>query len=212
MGAGKMPMKALGTVVFCAIVALVLFPASASASPIDAGNPAFAAIGGPTSIPIGHAEFCKTHRADCSPNAHVVDMVELDQSRWERLLEINAAVNMAILPETDEALYHIAEFWTYPNGAGDCEDIALAKRRALIADGWSPSDLLMAVVREANGDGHAVLMVRTDRGDLVLDNQDGAVRVWNDTPYQFIKRQSQTDQGRWVDILDDRATIVATAE
>ena len=54
-------------------------------------------------------------------------------------------------------------------------------------------------------------MVRTDRGDLVLDNQDGTVLVWNDTPYEFIKRQSQADAGKWVGIDDDRATIIAAA-
>ena len=62
----------------------------------------------------------------------------------------------------------------------------------------------MAVVASANGEGHAVLMVRTDRGDLVLDNQDGTVQLWNDTPYQYIKRQSQANAGQWVDIIDNR--------
>ena len=90
------------------------------------------------------------------------------------------------------------------------EVIALAKRKALIANGWNASTLLMTVVRESNGNGHAVLMVRTDRGDLVLDNQNGKVLLWNETPYQFLKRQSQANAGQWVDILDDRATIVAS--
>jgi predicted transglutaminase-like cysteine proteinase len=67
----------------------------------------------------------------------------------------------------------------------------------------------MAVVRQPNGEGHAILMVRTDRGDLVLDNQDGLVKLWNETPYQFLKRQSQTDQGQWVDIIDNRSVRVA---
>ena len=67
----------------------------------------------------------------------------------------------------------------------------------------------MTVVRERNGDGHAVLMVRTDRGDLILDNQDGRVLVWNETPYEYIKRQSQADAGKWVGLNDDRATVMA---
>ena len=54
-------------------------------------------------------------------------------------------------------------------------------------------------------------MVRTDRGDLVLDNQDGMVMVWTETPYQFVKRQSQANPGQWVDIVDHRATIVAAS-
>jgi predicted transglutaminase-like cysteine proteinase len=52
-------------------------------------------------------------------------------------------------------------------------------------------------------------MVRTDRGDLVLDNQNGKVLLWSDTEYQYIKRQSQADAGKWVAINDDRATVIA---
>jgi predicted transglutaminase-like cysteine proteinase len=50
-------------------------------------------------------------------------------------------------------------------------------------------------------------MVRTDRGDLVLDNQEGMVKVWNETPYQFVKRQAQENAGQWVSIEDSRPTI-----
>ena len=53
-------------------------------------------------------------------------------------------------------------------------------------------------------------MVRTDRGDLVLDNQDGRILLWNETPYQYLKRQSQADAGQWVDLVDPRTTFVAT--
>jgi len=81
----------------------------------------------------------------------------------------------------------------------------------LIAAGWDPSTLLMTVVREADGNGHAVLMVRTDRGDLILDNQNGKVLLWKDTPYDFIKRQSQADAGKWVALNDDRTTVITAA-
>lgn len=186
---------------------VLLLPATAAS--IDTTNPAFAQTGAPTSIPVGHAEFCKTHRSECGPNGRVVGAMELDEPRWTELLSINQELNAEIVPVTDLDLYGVAERWTYPDGFGDCEDYVLAKRRALIERGWAPSTLLMAVVRQPSGDGHAVLMVRTDRGDLVLDNQEGLVKVWSDTPYQFLKRQSQADQGQWVDIIDNRATHVA---
>jgi predicted transglutaminase-like cysteine proteinase len=56
-----------------------------------------------------------------------------------------------------------------------------------------------------------VLLARTDRGDLVLDNQDGDIHVWNETPYTYLKRQSQANSGAWVDIVDQRPVLVATA-
>jgi predicted transglutaminase-like cysteine proteinase len=194
-----------------ALVALALLTAPAGATQtIDLSNPAFAPTTGPTSIPIGAAEFCKAYRTECGPSASVVDVEPLTEAGWRQLIAINDAVNGSVSPITDLDLYQVTELWTYPDGRGDCEDFALEKRRQLIAGGWSPSALLMTVVRQQNGEGHAVLMVRTDRGDLVLDNQDGRVLVWNETTYQFIKRQSQTDSRKWVGI-DDTRVIMASA-
>jgi predicted transglutaminase-like cysteine proteinase len=182
-----------------------------SAEAIDFTNRAFAPIVGPTSIPIGHAKFCAEHSSECGVNAHVRAATELDETLWDQLVGTNNRMNAEIVPVTDEEYYRVGELWTYPNGYGDCEDIALAKRQALILEGWDPSTLLMAVVRERNGAGHAVLMVRTDRGDLILDNQVGAVRLWNETDYQFIKRQSQENAGEWVLIDDSRSVVTITA-
>lgn len=192
-----------------AITLLSLMAAPALGAGIDFSNPAFARVSGATSIPVGHADFCRAHRSECGPEANPVEVEVLTEANWNQLVAVNAAVNTEVVAVTDAQLYHVKEFWTYPRGYGDCEDFALAKRRDLIQAGWPPSTLLLTVVRQANGEGHAVLMVRTDRGDLVLDNQDGSVRVWNETPYLFLKRQSQANAGQWVDIVDQRPTIIA---
>lgn len=170
---------------------------------------AFARTGGATSIPIGHAEFCRTYPAECRGYPRHIELETLDEGRWAQLVGINDQMNRQIVPVSDLDLYNVDELWTYPDGYGDCEDIALAKRAALIASGWDPSTLLMAVVRQPNGEGHAVLMARTDRGDLILDNQDGLIRLWSDTPYQYLKRQSQANPAQWVDIIDERVVAVA---
>ncbi|MBN9361722.1 MULTISPECIES: transglutaminase-like cysteine peptidase [unclassified Devosia] len=183
----------------------------AHADQVDFTNPAFAPAGGITSIPVGAAEFCKSHRGECKANPNAVGAMVLTEARWAELVQINNLVNTAVTAITDEDYYKVAEYWAYPDdGYGDCEDFALAKRKALIDAGWSPSTLLVTVVRETKGTGHAVLMVRTDRGDLVLDNQDGRILLWNETPYQYLKRQSQADAGQWVDLVDPRTTFVAT--
>ncbi|WP_052731861.1 transglutaminase-like cysteine peptidase [Devosia geojensis] len=199
--------KGLKSFIVVALAALCAAPAAA----LDLTNVAFVQTAtGNTSIPVGHAEFCNSRPAECQANANPVLAVTLDDARWSQLLEINAYYNDTIVAVSDNDLYGVEEFWTYPNGYGDCEDFVLAKRRALIEAGWPASALLMSVVREPNGDGHAVLIVRTDRGDLVLDNQDGLIRVWNETPYQFVKRQDQAHAGRWVDMIDNRTMAVAT--
>ncbi len=203
--------KSIFSVAMVLSMAVFILAMPARADQIDFTNPAFAPAGGITSIPVGASEFCKSHRADCKANPNAVAATSLTDKRWSQLVQINNVVNAAVIPVTDKAYYKANEFWAYPDsGYGDCEDFALAKRKALVDAGWNPSTLLMTVVRQPNGEGHAVLMVRTDRGDLVLDNQDGRVLVWNQTPYTYLKRQSQADAGQWVDLTDDRATFVAT--
>lgn len=194
-----------------AAMAILILTMPSQATEADFTNPAFAQVVGPTTVPVGHVEFCKSHSGECGPNTGAVGAIELTDARWAELVGVNNGYNSGITPVTDEDFYKIAEFWTYPDGFGDCEDIALAKRRALIADGWNPSTLLMTVVRESNGNGHAVLMVRTDRGDLVLDNKEGMIRLWSETPYQYLKRQSQANAGEWVDFTDSRLLVVAAS-
>jgi predicted transglutaminase-like cysteine proteinase len=201
-----------------ALVALVMFGTPAEAeqaaapAPVDFTNVAFAPTTGDTSIPVGAEDFCRRYPTDCAANARVIKAEHLTSASWNELVAVNTNVNTTIIPETDEANYHVAEYWTYPtDGRGDCEDYALEKRKELIAAGWDASALLMTVVREKSGDGHAVLMVRTDRGDLILDNQDARVLLWKDTPYDYIKRQSQADPGKWVGLNDNRFPVAVTA-
>jgi predicted transglutaminase-like cysteine proteinase len=202
--------RAIGLAAFTAIMGLTAAAAWAApaAERVDFTNIAFAPVTGATSIPIGHADFCRRFPADCQVNANLVEDVRLTPANWKQLLSVNSYFNTTIVPETDEQLYHAADYWTYPNGYGDCEDIALAKRRQLIADGWPASTVLMTVVKDQHDEGHAVLMVRTDRGDLILDNQDSTIRDWRDSPYHFLKRQSQANAADWVGIADTRPTVI----
>lgn len=195
-------------------VAAVVLLVSVLVTPVLAGgdqftDPAYAQEQGLTSTPIGHYEFCKSHGSECGalsgPSA-----TTLTDKLWAQLQQTNNAVNASVAPVTDQDLYRVAEYWTYPNGAGDCEDYVLEKRRELLAAGWPATTLLMTIVRKKNGEGHAVLLVRTDRGDLALDNLDGEIHLWNETPYSYLKRQSQTDASKWVGLSDDRIIQVAS--
>ena len=102
--------------------------------------------------------------------------------RLKELDEINRTVNHAIAPATDLEVYGVNEYWTLPKARGDCEDYALLKRHDLIGKGWPVSAMLMTVVRDEKGEGHAVLTARTVQGDYILDNKIEEVRVWNATP------------------------------
>jgi len=171
------------------------------------------AIAGKTSQPIGHFEFCHGHPAECAVKSRSEKRVHLTPARWNALAAVNSAVNAAVAPATDEEIFGKPEVWSYPTTEGDCEDYVLLKRRELIAKGWPVGDLLITVVRQKNGDGHAVLTVLSDRGDLVLDNLQAQIKVWSQTDYQFVKRQSEFNSGQWVSIEDARtATTVGSLE
>ncbi|PLX37326.1 MAG: transglutaminase [Hyphomicrobiales bacterium] len=165
---------------------------------------------GITAPPIGHVRFCESNRGECRSHTAQAKVMTLTRARWQELLSINDDINRRIEPVTDRDLYNVDELWTYPKRKGDCEDYVLLKRRELIQRGWPVGALLITVVRDQNGDGHAVLTARTDRGEFILDNQVSAVLPWNETDYRFIKRQSETDEVAWKNISDTRVWSVGS--
>ncbi len=187
------------------LTAIILGLSAMYASAAEDDKSRFMAVNGKTAQPIGHHEFCRVYPADCAVRSASRVHVRLDQARWKELTEINEAVNTGIRPATDQELYGRPEVWEFPDGAGDCEDFALLKRKQLMAKGWPAAALLITVVRQTNGDGHAVLTVTSNRGDLVLDNLDPQVKLWSETSYRYLKRQSQYDSGLWVAVEDGRS-------
>lgn len=161
--------------------------------------------------PIGWIQFCRTSPVDCDVAPAKAQRVKLNGARIAELDRVNRQVNTAVQPMTDQEQFGVEELWTYPTaGYGDCEDYVLEKRRRLIEAGWPRQALLITVVRDLKGDGHAILTVVTDRGDYALDNQADDVKPWFETGYTFIKRQSQTDPNLWV-LLGDGIGPVGVA-
>ena len=165
---------------------------------------------GKANPPIGHYEFCRIYTTECQPASHDPGPVKLTEDGWRTLLDINYTVNTSIEPLTDQEIYGVEERWAYPRTVGDCEDFVLLKRKMLMAKGFDPADLLITVVLQPNGEGHAVLTVRTDHGDFVLDNMRNKVLLWSDTEYTFLKRQASDNPGQWVKLQDGRATAVGS--
>lgn len=166
---------------------------------------------GKTNPPIGHYEYCKANPKTCG-STNDDGPISLTEAKWKTLLKVNYTANSTIEPLTDQEIYGVEERWVMPTTVGDCEDYVLLKQKMLIQRGFSPSDLLITVVLQPNGDGHAVLVVRTDRGDFVLDNMRNKVLLWSDTEYTFLKRQSPKNAGQWVKIEDDRTPVVGSVD
>lgn len=168
--------------------------------------------GGLTSQPIGHFDFCKQNVSECRVKSVSVPPLSGGQKTMALITAVNERVNASILPETDADVYGKDEVWAYPAVAGDCEDYVLLKRRILMNRGISPANLLITVVRKPDGEGHAVLTVRTKSGDFVLDNLNDAVRPWQETGYRFLKRQSSEHTGHWVTIEGPKDVVVGSVQ
>jgi predicted transglutaminase-like cysteine proteinase len=171
----------------------------------------FIPVGMSSRPPIGWVEFCRDNAAECATRPSAPRDVVLNRATWREMLRVNTQVNQRIEPVTDADQFGIAERWTYPDsGRGDCEDYVLLKRRLLMEAGFPREALLITVVRDKLGDGHAVLTVRTSKGEFVLDNQETEVLPWQETGYRFIKRQSDENPMRWVSLggIDTR-TVAA---
>jgi predicted transglutaminase-like cysteine proteinase len=190
----------------------VALPASAGPREQTMARPIYIAVGEVTRPPIGWVEFCDERPWECRVEASEPRDVELTKAAATELERVNRFVNDRIKPMTDLEHYGVVEKWTYPeDGYGDCEDYVLLKRRMLMQLGWPREALLITVVRDKKGDGHAVLTVRTDKGELILDNQVNEILPWHDTGYRYVKRQSQADPNLWVALGDPRQTPVVAA-
>jgi len=181
--------------------------------PIDrpaGGGSIFMRVHGPAQPPHGFVQFCEETPTECSPDHGQEARFDASPVRLKELDEINRTVNHTIQPATDLEVYGVNEYWTIPTKRGDCEDYALLKRHDLIKKGWPVSAMLMTVVRDEKGEGHAVLTARTVQGDFILDNKTDEIRTWNKTPYEYVMRQSYLNPHVWV-ALETRDTAPATA-
>ena len=165
----------------------------------------FIGVGPKTTAPIGWVQFCVEYDPECKIKPSMPRDIVLSGQAWKDLVRVNRWVNASIRPITDLEHWGVVERWNYPDdGYGDCEDYALEKRRMLMDAGWPREALLITVVRDQNGDGHAILTVKTDKGEFILDNQRDEILLWSDTGYRFVKRQSQSDPNIWVSLGEPR--------
>jgi predicted transglutaminase-like cysteine proteinase len=197
----------LGAALAAAMIAMFGAPSAAATE-----RAIYVSIGGQARPPIGWVEFCNEHAKECATTASEPRDVVLTSKVWKDLVRVNRWVNESIKPVTDMDHWGVVERWSYPDdGQGDCEDYVLLKRRMLIQAGWPREALLITVVRDKKGEGHAVLTVKTDKGEFILDNQAEEILLWSETGYRFVKRQSQGNPNTWVSLGDTRPAVSTAA-
>ena len=180
---------------------------STSSASADAGrvksaerSQSFMRVYGQAAPPYGYVHFCQRMPAECLGGPIAEARFVATPERLAELDDVNRVVNAAIEPATDMELYGVEEYWTLPVTKGDCEDYALLKRHILIKRGWPVGSLLMTVVKDDKGEGHAILTARTAQGDFILDNKVATVQPWHRSGYEFIMRQSYINPNVWMSL------------
>lgn len=182
--------------VWAAAIALV---SCWSPSVVLAANDAFLPSRGNAPAPAGAQAICEIYDWACAWSG---DGAMPASEQLKRVSDVNARVNRSVRPIEDARQYGVTERWALPTRVGgDCEDFALLKKRELVSVGVDPNRLLIATVLDRNRDPHAVLVYRSDKGDLVLDNLTDQIRTWRDTHYVFLQMQDPDRPGGWVNVF-----------
>jgi predicted transglutaminase-like cysteine proteinase len=198
-------MKRTGVTFLAAVAISTALSCSAMADPPgqwrerDRASP-YMRVYGVSQPPYGFVEFCRRMPQECVQGPVEEQRFSATPERLIELDRINRAVNREIAPATDLEVYGVVEYWTIPTTRGDCEDYALLKRKRLMQRGWPASALLMTVVRDDKGEGHALLTARTVQGDFVLDNKVDEIKIWHRTRYEYIMRQSYLNPQLWMSL------------
>jgi predicted transglutaminase-like cysteine proteinase len=117
----------------------------------------------------GYAHFCRDYASLCSGIAGPSVIPYSDA-----IARVNADVNAAIEYRADGA----QDVWTVEPKAGDCEDYAVTKLARLLALGVPRSAMKIGIGKIERGEYHAVLLVYTHAGIVVLNNLEEPIAQW----------------------------------
>ncbi|MDE2446588.1 MAG: transglutaminase-like cysteine peptidase [Alphaproteobacteria bacterium] len=199
--------KALGVLGF--VLVALLLPSAASRA---ASNPKMMTEYGKSRPPIGYVLFCKRGADECKSQNGKAERVKLTDGVWNEINQVNQFVNSAIKPASDMDTYKTKEYWAYPTSVGDCEDYVLLKKKLLMQLGFRADELLITVLLDENGEGHAVLSVLASNADYILDNRRTEILSADQSTYTFLKRQSQLDPTQWMSLRKTDTQVVVSSQ
>jgi predicted transglutaminase-like cysteine proteinase len=155
----------------------------------------------PTLAPMAFTQFCPKYPGDCKSGRLSLegDRIDLNDMRRSELETVNRTVNSSIRPERNRDGL-AGEKWLLSPVRGDCNDYAVTKRHQLIAKGWPARAVLLSEVVTVSGEHHLVTVVRTNDGDLVLDNLTDKIMPWSRTPYRWLRMQTPKNPNYWASV------------
>lgn len=151
------------------------------------------------SAPQGANSLCDAYEWACAKGNRGVS---IDKAALDIVNQVNRKANRTVRAISDQQQYRTAERWALPSKrGGDCEDYALYKKLELIKAGFAADQLLIATVLDRRGGSHAVLVLRTGKQDLVLDNLTNTIKPWQKTGYTFLRLQNPENPRQWVSVF-----------
>lgn len=140
--------------------------------------------------PMGYLLMCLQHPDECTGGGNTT--VAASDKNLATIKRVNASVNSWMRSRPDAK----GDVWSVNVRSGDCEEFVMAKRKALIRAGIPASSLRIAAVKTRAGVGHAILVVNTSRGRIVLDNLTPSIRPLAQTGYRIVSIQSASPK-KW---------------
>lgn len=120
-------------------------------------------------------------------------------AKRRELLRINSAVNGAI-SDIDGYLDEIAGDFSLDLSAGSCFDCADLKRDHLLSRGWPARSMRIAYAIDGTGSVERVLVIATDRGDVILGNDSPVVDMSGKQSPSFAPRREPAVTRAYYDI------------
>lgn len=143
-----------------------------------------------TSSPLGFQIFCLQNPNECKSNS--TKKTTYSSNLMRVASQINRKVNRTIRPRNDRGI----DKWSLNVRVGDCEDYVITKRSLLIQAGVPSGSLRIATAVTRTGIPHAVLIIRTNKGDFALDNRTNTIKLWHKTDLRMIA-MSGSNPKRW---------------
>ena len=161
----------------------------------------------PTLAPMAYTQFCVRFADECKARRPFFrgGRIKLTNLRWTELANVNSSVNSSIRAEPKQVADHE---WLLSPGVGNCNDYSVTKRHELIARGWPARAVLLSEVVTFSGEHHVVVVVRTNIGDLVLDNLTEVIMPWFQKPFQWVRIQTPRNPNFWVSVSEPDAAPV----
>lgn len=150
------------------------------AVPVAGATPRKDLVLGARMVPISRTSFDAQWQRVSSRHANLSSTLRrigaTGAGRAELAASVNRWVNREIAHAEDIDLYGRSDYWadaatTLRLRRGDCEDFALLKMELLASAGVSRDDMILTLARDLiRRRDHAVLLIRTEDGFLMLDN------------------------------------------